>query len=199
MLYLFCGRKHTDVTAGWCSQWCPKHIPLSIRPQCGAAVINGRVTLTLSHFSGRWRQWPLSDHTKSYRRVTMGPGLYVRKMTISVPWLDIVLMIRKEKWLIIIIWVGFEIAIGICYLSKQFPGEFIVSIAIFKLSLLQNDVNDVKAGYALGHGYLVTDRLLPQHGFGFSVAPISTCLRKDEVSQVSENTWVVSLRVYTSS
>jgi len=54
ILYLSGGRKTSH--SKWSSEWFPvRHLcPLG---QCGAAVINGNVTLTLSHFIGRWRQW----------------------------------------------------------------------------------------------------------------------------------------------
>ena len=59
------------------------------------------------------------------------------------------------------------------YLSKQYPNEFVVSIASFKSSSIQLDVHfvnyvpisfklDNKAGYDLGRGYLVIEKLLPQ-------------------------------------
>lgn len=68
ILYLSCGRKKTPHSK-WCSQWCPEQRPCPLGP-CGAAVINGCVTLTLSHFSGRWRRWPLSDQRLSYQQYT---------------------------------------------------------------------------------------------------------------------------------
>lgn len=61
IMYLPCGRKHQHNSGehkGY-SQRCPKYHPWPLG-QCGAAVINGYVTLALSHFSGYWCHWTLS-------------------------------------------------------------------------------------------------------------------------------------------